>query len=352
MSISYNITETAQIKKGQGKVKKIIVNSHSSGTIKLVDGFTNGVVATTVLTSAGACAPADYAIGTLTSDATNVSNTETVVVGATGGTSKTYTFLTTLTNIVPNEVLIGANASESLDNLKAAINASGTPGTTYSIGTTANPDIIAYTKTATTLKVAFRTLGTGGNAYTTTETSAHLSWGGGTLAGGVATTAATFTIDTMVYTAVKTLADTIGLTVANQVLWVTSEAVFLDNVKSAVNYTGAPGTDYSASTPINPTVFATTNTNTQQTFNAKLAGTWGNSIATTTTLGNYSFTSTVMASGTLLTSKTLVNTLTLSVVATTGERIVDFGDDGIDFSTGLLAVVGGTADLTILVDTQ
>lgn len=351
MSNVINITETALIAAGQGKLKRVIINSHTSGTLKLVDGFSNGVVATTVLTSSGAMVPADYAVGTLTSDATAVADGDTVVVGATGGTSKTYVAKTALSAIqTANEVLIGSTADGSafLANLKKAINGTGTPGVDYGMNTVANPDIIAYTLTSTTLKVGFRTIGAGGNAYTTTETSAHLSWGGGTLAGGVAVSAAQFTLDTITYTAVLTLADTLGLSVANQVLWVTSEAVFLDNLKSAVNRTGTPGTDYSAATTMHPTVFATTNTNTQQTFNAKYSGTAGNSIATTENVANYAFTSTVMASGTLTTGKVLCNTITFSVVATTGERYIDFGDMG--FSTGLLAVVGGTADLSFVVD--
>lgn len=346
MSVAINITETALIKQGQGKLKRVIINSHSSGTLKLVDGFTNGVVATTTLTSSGAMVPADYAIGTLTSDGTNVSDGDTVVCGATGGTSITYTFKTTPLNAY--EVLIGADAATSLANLKKAINGSGTSGVEYAGGTVVNPDIIAYTLTSTTLKVGFRTLGTAGNAYTTTETSSHLSWGGATLAGGVTAAGATFTLDTTTYTGVLTLADTLGLSVANQVLWVTSEAVFLDNIKSAVNRTGTPGTDYSSATTMHPTVFATTNTNTTQVFNAKYTGTAGNSIATTETMANYAFTSTVMASGTLTTGTVLCNTITFSAVATTGERVIDFGDMG--FSTGLLAVVGGTADLTFVVD--
>lgn len=347
--LSQDITETALICIGQGKVDKVIINSHSSGTLKLVDGFTNGVVATTTLTSGGAMVPADYAVGTLTSDATAVADGDTVVVGATGGTSRTYTAKTTLSYAggKADEVLIGSTADGSafLANLKKAINGTGTAGTDYGIGTVVNPDIIAYTLTGTTLKVGFRTLGTGGNAYTTTETSSHLSWGGATLASGATAAGATFTLDQTTYTGVLTLGDTLGLSVANQVLWVTSEAVFLDNIKSAVNRTGTPGTDYSATTGIHPTVFATTNGNTTQVFNAKLSGTAGNSIVTTETMANYSFTSTVMASGTLTTGKTICNTITFSVVATTGERVIDLSQ--IDFSTGLLAVVGGTADLTI-----
>jgi hypothetical protein len=350
--LSQNITETALLCIGQGKVNRVVINSHSSGTLKLVDGLTSGVVATTTLTSGGAMVPADYATNTITSDGTAVTDGDTVVINTT-----TYTAKTTLSYAGGKayEVLIGSTADGSafLANLKKAINASGTAGTDYGIGTAVNADVVADTLTTTTLKVWARTLGTAPNTYATTETSSHLSWADTTLGGGtgasdpgVTAAGATFTLDTTTYTGVLRLAESIGMTsVANQVLWVTSEAVFLDNIKSAVNRTGTPGTDYSLATPIHPTVFATTNANTTQVFNAKNAGTAGNSIATTETMANYSFTSTVMASGTLTASKTICNTITFSVVATTGERYIDLG--GLDFSTGLLAVVGGTADLTI-----
>lgn len=343
-----DITETALIKKGSGVLRGYIINSHTSGTLKLVDGLSNGAVATTTLTSSGAMVPADYATSTLTSDATNVSEGDTVTLNTT-----VYTFKAT--PILPYDVKIGADAAGSLTNLKAAINATrNVYGVSYGAGTLAHPEIVADTLTATTLKVWARTLGTTPNAYPTTETSSHLSWADTTLGGGTGTSdpgvtaaGATFTLDTVTYTAVLRLAENIGMdSVENQVLWVTSEAVFLDNIKSAVNRTGTPGVDYSSATEIHPTVFATTNTNTTQVFNAKYTGTAGNSIATTETMANYAFTSTVMASGTLTTGEILVNTHTFSTLATTGERYIDLG--GISFKRGLLAVVGGTADITIL----
>lgn len=337
-----NITETMLVKQGSGVLLGVTVNSHTSGTLKLVDGLSSGVVATTDLTSSGAMVPADYAIGTLTSDGTNVTAGDTVVLGATGGTSITYTFrATTLTGAY--DVLIGADAAGSLSNLQKAINASGVSGIDYGAGTVANPNVSAYGLTSTVLKVGFRTIGTGGNAYTTTEVSTHLSWGGATLAGGVSAGAATFTIDTNTYTGTLTLGDTLGLSVANQVKWVTSEAVFLDNIKSAINRTGTPGTDYSAATIAHPTVTATTNTNTAQTFKARKIGTGGNAIATTETIANYAFTSTVMASGTLTDGRIMYNTLTFAV----GERTIAINPPGSAFQTGLLAVVGGTADITL-----
>lgn len=346
---SRNISETTVIKVGQGSIAGLLINSHTSGTVKIVDGIYNGLQANGVLTSSGASAPADFAFSTLTSDATNVADGETVVVGATGGTSITYRFKTTPAQAY--DVKIGTNASETLDNLKKAINATGTAGTEYFAGTLVNPDIIAYTKTATTLKVAFRTRGVAGNAYTTTETSGHLSWTAGTLAGGVAVTGADVVIGGVSYLVVKQLSETLGLpAVANQILWVTSEAVFLDNLKSAINLTGLVGTDYSTGTEQHPTVYATTNTNTAQTVVSKLTGSAQNAIAITTTLANYAWGASTLASGTGATGRIIHNTMTLSVVATTGERFIPLFDE--EFYNALLVVLGGTADITVVYDNQ
>lgn len=355
MSKAINFTETSLLKTGNGQVNKIIINSHTSGTLKLVDGFTNGAVATSTLTSAGAMVAADYATNTLTSNGTAVADGVTVTVNTT-----VYTARTALSNAggIAYEVLIGSTADGSafLANLKKAINGTGTAGTDYGIGTVAHTTVIADTLTSTTLQVWARTLGTTPNAYPTTEDSATLSWADTTLGGGtgvsnpgVTAAGATATIDTITYTFVIRLAESVGMTsVPYQVRWVTSEAVALDNFKSAINGTGVRGTDYSTATPVNGVVFATTNTDTTQVIVARNTGTAGNSIATTETLANYSWTSTVMASGTLTTGRVLCDTITFSAVATTGERVIELG--GMDFSTGLLAVVGGTANLTAIID--
>lgn len=329
-----NATESQSVKGDSGAVYGIVVNSHTSGTMKLIDGFSNGAAATTVLTSSGALVAADYSTMTLTSDATNVSDGETVTLNST-----VYRFKTTPAQAY--DVTIGASASATLDNLKAAVNGTGTNGVEYYIGTLAHTTIIATTKTATTIVFRARTLGV--NAYATTETSAHLSFAGATMTGGVVDSASTFTIGDNTYTAVLTLSDTIGITsVANQVLWVTSEAVFLDNVKSAINCSGIGGTDYSVATRPHPQVIATTNTNTQQTFVTRETGTFGNSIATTETLANYAFTSTVMASGTGSRSRVIMNTITFA----SGPNYISF-PMGISFNTNLMVVVGGTIDYTI-----
>lgn len=76
-------------------------------------------------------------------------------------------------------------------------------------------------------------------------------------------------------------------------------------------------------------------------------GTEGGAYATTETLGNYSFAGAVMSGGTGATSRPIGGTITFSAVATTGERVIDFGE--LVFSNGLYATIGGTsADLTIV----
>lgn len=117
-----------------------------------------------------------YAIGTLTSDATNITADDTVTIGLV-----VYTFKASVTTTA-NEVKVGADAAASLANLKAAINASD--ATVHGSLTVANPHVVATTLTATTLKVVAKVPGVIGNVIGTTEASTHLSWGGTVLAGG------------------------------------------------------------------------------------------------------------------------------------------------------------------------
>jgi hypothetical protein len=88
---------------------------------------------------------------------------------------------------VPNEVLLGANAAASLDNLKVAINAGATAGTNYSLGTQAHPLVTATTNTDTTQLVVARDFAVGEDISTTDPVDAgtDISWGATTLASGV-----------------------------------------------------------------------------------------------------------------------------------------------------------------------
>lgn len=340
------ITQSGLIKSKAGELNGIIVNSHTSGTLKLTDGNENGVVATGTLTSTGACAPAVYGSSTLTSDGTNFDPNDTITIGAI-----VYKFVA-----VPSaayDVDIGTNAAESLDNLKSAINADGTAGK-YGTGTVAHPYFIATTNTDTTQVIVSRTIGTAAqtaiiNALVTESTDANATWTGADIANGVAAVtsdAATVTIDGVTYTAVTSLAETHGLDpVAYQVLWVTSEAVFLDNLKSAINESGTAGTDYSSNTSEHPTVTATTNANDSQIVQAKLTGTDGNSIATTDTLGNYAWGAATLTGGTGdAISSIIMDTYTFPA----GSSVIGF-DEPIQFDRGLYAVIGGTAaNITVL----
>ena len=485
MSISINKTESGLLKSGNGKLRGLIINSHSSGTVKLFDATAAGTAASGVLTSAGACVPASHGQTELTSTGAMVAGThavtvftatsnftdgETITIGTTvytakeypanayafqigstltislvnlknaingtlsiggttahasvvavssdattvtlrgrvpgtslntvattetcanasfpdttlgGGTgasdagvttgaatvtigSVTYTVVDALSETygataVPYQVLKGASEATMLDNLKLAINATGTAGTQYSTGTAAHPYVIATTNSDTVQKIVSRTVGTAAqvavvNALATTETMANTAWADTTFGGGtgnsnpvVTSDAATITIGDVTYTAVIELSETSGATaVPYQVLWVTSEAVFLDNVKLAVNGSGVAGTNYSTGTNRNIWVEATTNSDTQQTFVSRTTGTGGNSVATTETLGNYSFAAATLASGAGANGDVICNTITFSVVGTTGERFIPFYD--VEFTNGLYATFGGTADLTFLVD--
>lgn len=88
---------------------------------------------------------------------------------------------------IANEVKIGVDAATTLDNVKAAINLSGTAGTEYSTGTVANASVDATTNTNTTQLFTAKTAGTAGNAIVFTESSTHISVNGsGTLIRGTA----------------------------------------------------------------------------------------------------------------------------------------------------------------------
>lgn len=160
-----NTTASAQVKTGPGTLLGIIFNSHSSGTFRFNDGTSGdtsaGVKATGVLTSSGV-----------------FQNNETVTID-----DVVYTFKTTLTGAA-YEVLIGANAAASLDNLKSAINATAGEGSTYGTGTLAHDRVTATTNTDTTQTVEALYVGTYANSYVTTETCANVAWGAGTLASG------------------------------------------------------------------------------------------------------------------------------------------------------------------------
>lgn len=164
--VSYaNGSASAQISATSARVFGVVVNSHTSGTLRFNDGTggttSAGAKATRVFTASGA-----------------FTNGETITIGTT-----TYTMVTELSG-APFEVLIGANTAAALDNLKSAINKDAGEGTTYGTGTQANPDVTATTNTDTAQTVEAHRVGTYANTIPTTETCANASWAGATLTGG------------------------------------------------------------------------------------------------------------------------------------------------------------------------
>ncbi len=82
------------------------------------------------------------------------------------------------------DVLIGATAEASLDNIAAASIKGAGEGTTYGSNTIAHPIVTAAKTGAAELTATAREPGTAGN-IDTTETAANASWGAGTMTGGV-----------------------------------------------------------------------------------------------------------------------------------------------------------------------
>jgi hypothetical protein len=122
---------------------------------------------------------AEAATGTLTGSGT-ISDGDTVTIGAV-----TYTFKTSLTPTA-YQVLIGASDAIALDNLKHAVNGTGSAGTDYATGTVAHTTVTATTNTNTTQVFVAQTAGVAGNLIATTETGTNLAFGATTLTGGLA----------------------------------------------------------------------------------------------------------------------------------------------------------------------
>lgn len=353
-----NMTASGQVVEGAGQLKGIIVNSHASGTITLNDGLTGtaaGVKATAkltmsdvivpashanaTLTSSGACVPASHATSKLTTDAPVAGNYVKI-----GDIIYTATLVENFT-LAPYQVAYtkGATAGATfLDNLKHAVNGTGTVGVNYSFGTAAHPQVVATTNTDTTQVFVARLPGVAANTLGTTGTTTRFTWEDTTFGGGtgdsnpgVTTAGATFKLGDNTYMAVVELSETSGAdSVANQILWETSEAVFLDNVKLAINRTNnssQAGTKYSISTVAHPDVVAHTNTNTAQLFVARRPGTAINTKATTTTLANYAFGGTTFVDGVTTDAATVT--------------IGGLADDGVTYTfvTALSETAGATA---------
>ena len=108
----------------------------------------------------------------------NVLDGNTVVIYG-----KTYTAQDTLTD-VDGKFLIGASASDTLDNLIDAINLGAGSGVRYAASTTLHPSVRAAAGAGDTMDAFAVQSGSSPNSLTTTAVLANGSWGGATLSGG------------------------------------------------------------------------------------------------------------------------------------------------------------------------
>jgi hypothetical protein len=123
-------------------------------------------------------APGGYAKGVLTFSGVGTAADTITVAG------KTYTLRASVATTA-NEVLIGASATATAQNLRDAINTNSGAGTTYGSATVKHT-LVRATVSGAVLTVTALTEGTAANSQATTDTSSSASWASATLTGGMA----------------------------------------------------------------------------------------------------------------------------------------------------------------------
>jgi len=243
---------------------------------------TVAALATGIYTLSANVAGNDFATGILTLTG-NALDTETVVIDG-----KTYTFQTALTDVDGN-VLIGAAATDSIDNLIAAITLGAGAGTLYATSTTLHLTVTAAAGAGDTMDATAKTRGTAGNSLATTETLTNGSWANATLTGGVDPD--TVTIGTQTYTFnAAPLVDS-----ADNVLVGGSASATLDNLIAAINNAAGEGTTYGTGTVANVNVTAVAGAG--DTMDVTAITTDDNATATTEVGSNSSWGAATLASG-------------------------------------------------------
>ncbi len=111
----------------------------------------------------------------------NAANGNTVTIDG-----KIYTFQTVLTDVDGN-IFIGAAATDTIDNLIAAITLAAGAGTLYATSTTLHPSVTAVAGAGDTMDASAKAAGVIGNAIATIATLASGSWDTVTLEEGVDT---------------------------------------------------------------------------------------------------------------------------------------------------------------------
>ena len=141
--------------------------------VNTADSFTavyQGILASAPAGTVSAYQAGTAAIGDITG-LINPSDGATLTIGITGNTT-VYRFKNTLA--LAYDVKIGATVSDTMANLKAAINADGTPGTEYFTGTLANP-LLSATVATTVITVTDRIACERSLAWTFTESASNFA---------------------------------------------------------------------------------------------------------------------------------------------------------------------------------
>lgn len=264
-NIIYTFQEAIAAEGARAKADLTFTGVAANGEIVTVDDIDYEFV--TALTEAKAA-------GTLTvaSGGDKIQAGNTVTIG-----TKTYTFVSELTP-TEGQVLIGANDTAALLNLKDAINRD-TPGdkdgVKYKIAA-AHPDVEATASDATTLSVRARVIGDDGNLIATTETEENeatdVAWGAVKLANG---------------------ADS----VENEVLVEATAEACIDNLVAAFTAGAGAGVKYSTATIEHPSVTGSKAASNTFRVTADEIGDIGDAIEVATDITNASWSGATLTGG-------------------------------------------------------
>jgi len=191
-------------------------------------------------------------------------DTETVIIGST-----MYTFKTAVAEAY--DVKIGANASDTIDNLIAAIMGGAGEGDVYGTGTEAHPDVTAAAGDGDTMVVTAKVAGASGNLIGTFKNSLVAAWGDTALIGGV--DRETVTIGTQTYTFTNPFVDA-----ANNVAVGATASETLGNLIAAIMGGAGEGTAYGTGTVANAQATAAAGDGDTMVVTAKETGIAGNAI--------------------------------------------------------------------------
>lgn len=167
---------------------EVLIGADADTTLANLKAAINGAAGAGTLYSSGTVKHPYVTAGAITSHVLAIDANEAGASYEALATTETSSHLsfgdTTMengTHTVAYEVLIGADADETLANLKAAINGAAGEGTTYGVGTVAHPDVVAGTIAAHVLPIEAAEAGTDANSIATTTDETHLAWDGATL---------------------------------------------------------------------------------------------------------------------------------------------------------------------------